>query len=267
MQKEGGIDRIKQWYDRLIEGIESETVLLAVTRLDSSASSKSSDRLRSRFLNYDGKENSLLIVDSLYAMTKLRDKVSFEHLFESYNLARACGLSSARGWFFEEIMHLWFRQNREPTGTIQGWVRSQGTSSEGILALVGRNIYWIPVTSNFANIDAAVLNGRVLLCLQYTVQTKHGFDPHTFWESFASKVHSKAETSFDSVEIWFVSPSDTNFHNDHVSYSQFISGGSLSRGEAKNIHISFLTAEVLCASASQLGDSVPQLEFLRSESA
>lgn len=53
-------------------------MLLATTRLDSSASSNSIDRLCSRFINYDGKENSLLIVDTFYAMTQLREEVSFD---------------------------------------------------------------------------------------------------------------------------------------------------------------------------------------------
>ena len=156
-------------------------------------------------------------------------------------------------------MHLWFRKNGRPT--IQHWERSQGTGAAGVLALDGQNKYWIPATSNFANIDAAFLSDRVLVCLQYTVSATHTFHPDTFWEKFAGQVYNKTETSFDSVAIWFVSPNGTNFQNTPNNYRHVISGGSRSKGQV-DVQISFHTAEVLCASASQLGDSVPQLEFL-----
>lgn len=163
-----GIRLIKKFYDGMITNLGQEKIALALTKSDSSASMNSSDRLRTRFLDYDGKGTSLLIVDSFYAMSKLRARLDFADFMSSYRLAEVCGLQSARGWFFEEIVHLWFKNSETPL--ITQWLQTDDTAAEGVEKLDQKNLYWIPATSNFANIDAAFVCGSVLVCLQYTVR-------------------------------------------------------------------------------------------------
>jgi hypothetical protein len=182
----------------LIDYLGQEKIVLAHTKMDSSASANSSDRLRTRFLNYDGKGNSLLIVDSFYAMTKLRDRLDFDDFMSAFLLAGECGLQSTRGCFFEEIMHSWFEKT-EPY-----WLRSEGIAAEGITAFDRTNLYWIPATSNFANVDAAFVCGSILVCLQYTVKEQHAFDKERFWQDVAN--HVRMAVPFTSAVVWFVSP-------------------------------------------------------------
>lgn len=118
----GGIDQVKKWFDDLITGVGQEKIVLAVTKTDSHAAIAHSDKLRTRFINYDGNGTSLLIVDSLYAISKLKGRLDLDDFVSSFNLAGACGLQSARGWFLEEIMHLWFK--KKDSALIEDWVRS-----------------------------------------------------------------------------------------------------------------------------------------------
>lgn len=77
----GGLLRIKDWFDFLVERFGQ--IVLALTKTDSFASAISSDRLRTRFLNYDGRGSSLLVVDSRYAMTKLKGWLDFDDFLSS----------------------------------------------------------------------------------------------------------------------------------------------------------------------------------------
>ena len=261
----GGIHRIERWYDDLIADLGQEKFVLAHTKTDSSASASSSDRLRTRFCNYDGKGSSLLIVDSRYAMTKLRGRLDFDDFMSSFLLAGVCGLQSARGWFFEEIMHLWFKNTESPL--ITDWVRSEGTAAEGITAINRTNLYWIPATPNFANIDAAFVCGSSLVCLQYTVSEEHAFNKESFWQDFASHVR-EVGVPYTSAVIWFVSPLGTNFQNTHTAYSQpyAVANTALrSQGALPSISISFEAAEVTCESADTVNRTATQLGFLDEE--
>lgn len=259
--KVGGLQGIKKYFDDLIFSLGQEKVVLAFTKTDSSASVSSSDRLRTRFLNYDGKGSSLLIVDSFYAMTQLRGRLDFDDFMSSFLLAGVCRLQSARGWFFEEIMHLWFKNTGSPL--ITDWVRSKGDATEAIAAINRKNLYWIPAAPNFANIDAAFVCGSILVCIQYTVSQQHGFNKQTFWQDFAS--HVRATVPFTSVAIWFVSPRGTNFKNTHTAYSQpYTDAGTAlrSQGPLPNIAVSFEEAEVTCESTDSVNRTTPELGFL-----
>ena len=249
----------------MLFGFGQEKVVLAMTKTDSHASMLSSDRLRTRFCNYDGKGTSLLIIDSQYAMSRLRARLDFNDFVSSYNLANVCGLQSARDWFFEEIMHLWFK--RKDTPLIEDWVRSEGDAAEGIKEFTREKMYWIPATSNFANIDAAFAYQNVLVCIQYTARQQHGFDKDTFWQDFADKVHTVVP--FFSVAVWFVSPAGTGFQNSHASYSQpyaAATGKALrSQGSLPLIPVSFQTAEVTCASTDMINMTAPKMAFLNED--
>lgn len=255
MQQEGKV-QIRKWFDDLLSGFGPEKIQLAITKTDSHASTNSSDRLRTRFIDYDGKGTSLLIVDSQYAMSRLRDRLDVGDFVSSYNLATVCGLQSARGWFFEEIMHLWLKRKGVPL--IEDWIRSVGNAAEGIKDLDREKRYWIPATSNFANIDAAFVYQHVLVCIQYTVRRQHGFDKATFWQDFAGRVHTVVP--FSAVAVWFVSPNGTDFQNTHEGYNQAYAAGSLPL-----VPVSFGTAEVACASTDILDMAAPEMAFLNEE--
>lgn len=99
----------------------------------------------------------------------------------THNLGTVCGLQSARGWLFAEIMHLWF--NRKDMPIIEDWVSSVGDSAaQGIKDLDREKRNWIPArsTSNFAFVIQ-----NVLVCIQNTVTQQHDFDKVTFWQDFA----------------------------------------------------------------------------------
>mmetsp|Transcript_8058 Transcript_8058/g.20217 ORF Transcript_8058/g.20217 Transcript_8058/m.20217 type:complete len:561 (+) Transcript_8058:28-1710(+) len=258
--------QIRKWFDDLLSGFGQEKVQLAITKTDSHASMNSSDRLRTRFVDYDGSGTSLLIVDSQYAMSRLRARLDVGDFVSSYNLATVCGLQSARGWFFEEIMHLWFK--RKDTPLIEDWIRSVGDAAEGIKVLDREKRYWIPATSNFANIDAAFAYQNVLVCIQYTVRQQHGFDKVTFWQDFAGRVHKVVP--FSSVAVWFVSPNGTGFQNTHEGYNQTYAAATgtalRSRGSLPLVPVSFDTAEVTCVSTEMVDMTAPKMAFLNEES-
>ena len=263
--QEDGKGKITKWFDDLLTGFAREKIHLATTRTDSHASMDHSDRLRTRFIDYDGKGTSLLIVDSQYAISRLRARLDVGDFVSSYNLATVCGLQSARGWFFEEILHLWFK--RKDTPLIEDWIRSAGDAAEGIKNLDRKQRYWIPATSNFANIDAAFVYQNVLVCIQYTVGKQQDFDQVTFWQDFAGRVHTVVP--FLSIAVWFVSPSGTGFRNTHEGYNQTYSAatgtGTPSQGKLFLVPISFGTAEVSCESTDTLDMTAPKMAFLKEE--
>lgn len=155
--------------------------------------------------HYDGTGTSLLIVDSLCAMSKLKGQLESDDFALSFNLAGACGLQSARGWFFEEIMHLWFKKFKEDSALIEDWVQCVGAAAEGITCFNSAKPCWMPPMPNFANVDAAFVCGTVLVCIQCTVRKTHDFNRDAFWQDFALKV--RMTVPFDSITVWFVSPS------------------------------------------------------------
>lgn len=260
-----GAAKIKSWFDKLIADFGQEKIVLALTKKDSSASASSSDRLRTRILNYDGKGSSLLIVDSLYAVTQLRGRLHFGDFISPFLLAGACQLQSARGWFFEEVMHLWFKTMESPP--ITKWIRSQAEAGAhgGVADLNCEELYWIPATSNFASIDAAFVFRSILVCVQYTVKRTHEFDAVSFWQDFAGRVRNTV--SFGSVAIWFVSPHKTDFQILHTGYRQPHAADSTSMslrsdGPVPTMEVSFHKAEVTCESADTLNRTASQLDFL-----
>jgi len=258
----GGIDEVKKWFDDLIDGFGQEKIVLAVTKTDSHAAIAHSDRLRTRFINYDGKGASLLIVDSFYAISKLKGRLALDDFISSFDLAGVCGLQSGRGWFFEEIMHLWFK--KKDSLVIEDWVRTVGGAAQGIKYLNRAKLYWIPATPNFANIDAAFVFGNILVCIQYTVKKDHDFNRDTFWQDFASQV--RTAVSFASIAVWFVSPDGTDFQNAHSNYDQPyapVDGTALrSLGQLPSMRVSFKIAEVKCGSTELVNTTAPQLPFL-----
>lgn len=139
----------------------------------------------------------------------------------------------------------------------------QGDAAEGIKALDREKRYWIPATSNFANIDAAFAYQNVLVCIQYTVRQQHGFDEFTFWQDFAGRVHTVVP--FSSVAVWFVSPKGTDFQNTHEGYNQTCAatGTALrSQGPLPLVPVSFGTVEVTCASTDMVDITAPEMAFL-----
>lgn len=196
---------------------------------------------------------------------QLRGRLDFGDFISPFLLAGVCNLQSARGWFFEELMHLWFKTVKP--APITKWVRSQKEDGArgGISALKCEELYWIPSISNFANIDAAFVYHSKLVCVQYTVRTAHEFDGTTFWQDFASRVRSIV--SFSSIAVWFVTPRQTDFQLSHSNYEQPYAADSASVSlrsvsTVPTIHVSFHKAEVTCDSADSLGKTASQLGFL-----
>ena len=216
--------KVEAWYDQVIEAAGKEKIKLAITSQGATGEATSSDRLRTRFHNQTDGTNRM-IVDSEYCFCKLSDRLESSDLMESYNLARALRLQAARGWFYEEIIHRWFQNTVVPE--LGSFMKGLGTNAEGVQQLLtgiqhlaGTTIYWAPSKPNFANIDAALLIGRTLICFQYTVQSTHKFDGDTLYVDIVG-VLLGAGIQIERVQVVFVTPEDAAFsYGEHSDFTK-----------------------------------------------
>jgi hypothetical protein len=215
--------KVKDWYDEVVGAAGKERIKLAITSEGATGEVTNSDRLRTRFHDQITKSNRM-IVDSEYCFGKLSDRLESTDLIESYNLALALQLQAARGWFYEEIIHRWFQT---PVVPQVEFMKGVGTNADGVrqllekIQLVGNTfIYWAPSKPNFANIDAAILIGRTLICFQYTVQSTHTFVRDTLYENIVG-VLLIAGIAIERVQVVFVTPKDANFsYSEHSNFAK-----------------------------------------------
>ena len=142
---------------------------------------------------------------------------------DAYNVAIALGLRGVQGTLYEEILHKWFEKNLPSplTSCYRNVSTSQlsGKASIGFLNAV--NLYWVPSTPNFANIDAAwivwIKQKQCLHCIQYTIDNTHGFNSTTFEVNFLAEVLKKFP-HITEVRIYFVVPSGVTFVHSHDDF-------------------------------------------------
>ena len=76
-----------------------------------------------------------MIVDSRYLFNSLSQQISLHDLLDPYDMATALGLSAARGWFYEEILHRAFQVfKNDSTTLIMDWKKFPGTGVQGAAA-------------------------------------------------------------------------------------------------------------------------------------
>lgn len=79
----------------------------------------------------------------------------------------------------------------------------------------------MPSTSNFGNIDAAILlQDGTLLCLQYTVGATHGFNFFTFRQQFLGQLEKDILDQVQRIIVKFVVPYGTDFKTIFVPIRQ-----------------------------------------------
>lgn len=83
-------------------------------------------------------------------------------------------------------------------------------------------LYWKPNIPNFANIDAAILlEDGMLLCLQFTVDTAHGFNFKTFKSDFLDQILEQIRSQVKIIVIKFVIPIEKQtFSSVRVPHAQ-----------------------------------------------
>mmetsp|Transcript_5782 Transcript_5782/g.10242 ORF Transcript_5782/g.10242 Transcript_5782/m.10242 type:complete len:408 (-) Transcript_5782:48-1271(-) len=189
----------------LVNRVDETKIRLVMTTTSRSNDDDSGnpDRLRTMFNGESASDrlvNAIQIVDSTYVMQLLRGRLTLESYLKALKLGKAIRSGAVVGIFFEEVLHQWFRDSL-PTG-ITRVCTSTGTGAEGVRQLREKGIYWIPCIPNFANIDAAVVIGRVLYVFHYTKRPDHSFNKDTFWQHFVTVVRGAVE--FDRVHVYIV---------------------------------------------------------------
>ena len=105
---------------------------------------------------------------------------------------------------------------------ILGHIEGEGTGKESVKLLNAVWLYWKPSIPNFSNIDAAILlEDGTLLCLQFTVDTVHGFNFKTFKSNFLDHIPAKIRSQVEKIVVKFVIPSEKGeFSSVRVPHAQ-----------------------------------------------
>jgi hypothetical protein len=135
--------------------------------------------------------DALQVVDSLYVLRRLCEKLDMEPFFKAYKLSQNVKVEPAQGLYFEKIVHQWFlkySKGADSNRPIQEVCFSTGSKAEGVRQLSKPYMYWVPSTSNFPTIDSALVLNNTLFAFQITIQVSHGFDEKKFESSFVKPV-------------------------------------------------------------------------------
>ena len=196
--------QVQSDFDTLLVRLSDQQVAIAVQSTERNDNEKSYDRIRTMF-EVEGQQTPVQRVDSIYVLNKLCQKVAIKEWFSAYQLGVSIGDGTLQGVTFERCIHVWFFQTKPPPIAAVCW--SQGTSTAGISQLNSANVYRIPSTTNFSNIDSAVVIGSQLYALQITCQKKQKvFDGKTFMENFVEVVRAGMKIQFTEVHVILVVP-------------------------------------------------------------
>ena len=184
---------------------------LALVSPVSSASRNSIDSVRSMFRNKYGA--AFQIVDSQHILSLLKHKITTEKYLNSFKLALQENQKAVAGYHFEAMMHSVFCEATHTVkDPVQESLKATGSGHDGVQQLVRKSMYWMPSTTNFANIDAALVDkDGVVFCVQYTVQADHTFNSTTFPTKFLKRLPQQLGAQKDeSARIIYVVPDDVD---------------------------------------------------------
>jgi hypothetical protein len=202
-----------------------------------------------------------MLLASPYVAGLLQSKLTVEDMLKALNFAQNSRIGSLYGWHFElwahkvtEIAIDKWRQEVEETmvegskrqsGKNLGHVEGQGTGKESVKFLDATWLYWKPSIPNFANIDAAILlEDGTLMCLQFTVDTAHGFNFKTFKSDFVDQIPEQIRSQVKKIVVKFVIPIEKEtFSSVRVPHAQ----------------------AVTCTSVVDNEDGSPQVHYVRSK--
>lgn len=176
---------------------------LAVASTSRNQEKEYPDQLRTMFAAVKQSQDKMLalqVVDSEFVLSLLRSVVSveIEALFAAYQLSgNSPAAKHAQGYYFEEIIHQWILL-RKPHPVQKACWFAEG-AKEVPQMLAESKLYWIPVVSNFPNIDSALVYDDTLYAFQFSVGGGHEFNDTTFRRGFVDVVRSNR--AFQNVEL------------------------------------------------------------------
>jgi hypothetical protein len=137
-------------------------------------------------------------VDSKFLWKALSQKLGLERFVKEYDLADKIKNGSLAGWHFESTVHAWFLEvsgNRK--GSLIKTVSSIDTSFDknDKQLIKTRNVYWIPPSVNFPNIDSAIVINKTLFAFQVTISKSHTFQASSFFRDFLETMKALEITS------------------------------------------------------------------------
>jgi hypothetical protein len=168
---------------------------------------------------------SFLVVDSRFKLFDLANRVDVDKWVSAYDLVKSACHRNIQVGFFAMAFHKWIQTNgtvdTKKTSPIYSVCMSEGKAAEGVGMLTKRNMYWIPSTENYSNIDSAIVIDNNLHVFQMTIKTNHKFNPTTFIANFALPVWEMLP--FNAVFIHIVTPLDIETAFDYKDFTEKLS--------------------------------------------
>jgi hypothetical protein len=173
--------------NRVRDLASSKWTKLAIASTSRPYSEEDLDQIRTMFAavnQADDKMQALQIVDSEFVLKRLCSigPVDVEALFAAYQLAgKSRAAMDAQGYYFKEVIHQWILLRRPHPVT---------NACRCTEMMTERKLYWIPVVSNFPNVDAALIYEDALYAFQFAVGGGYKFDDTTFCRGFVDVINS-----------------------------------------------------------------------------
>jgi hypothetical protein len=225
LEKTSSVQDERQSIDTIVaqEGVW-EKLELAYQSTALSSSENSIDRLRAMFAQPLGSGyTTVQYIGTPYLLRLIRSKITLKKTMEGLHFAENSGIQALYGWHFELFGHKVFMESsghrRRRRCHSFKYKEGEGTGNQSVKQLDASNVYWMPSTSNFANIDAAIALNKILYCIQYTVSSSHSFNCHTFAD-FLEALPPEFRRALRKVIVVFVVPSDMTFRNVVIPKSQ-----------------------------------------------
>jgi hypothetical protein len=175
------------------------------------------DRLRTMLRATSGDIDNLmfsfLVVESPFKLLYAANRVDVAQWVEAYNKVKVGCPQFIGGGFFEMAVHRWIQTNGTYTASKSSPIKkvcwSVGTGTEDVDMMMKRNMYCVPSTCDFSNIDSVLVVDNILHVFQMTAEKQLDFNLYTFVENFALPVWKTSPFNF--VFIHVVIPSGTTF--------------------------------------------------------
>jgi hypothetical protein len=202
--------------NQMLGELSKNDIILAGSETDL-AGGKNQDRLRTMFRaisgDIDERMASCFVVEAPFKLLYAANRVAVAQWVEAYNKVKVGCPKFIGGGFFEMAVHRWIQTNGTDTANKSSPIKnvcwSVGTGADDVDMMMKRNMYFVPSTCNFSNIDSALVVDNILHVFQMTAGKQHSFNLMTFVNNFALPVWKTLPFNF--VFIHVVIPSGTTF--------------------------------------------------------
>jgi hypothetical protein len=168
-------------------------------------SSSTSDMNKIRIVFRDDLKNfgrplATQFVDSKFLWKALSQKLGTERFVNEYKYDAETQNSSMAEWHFESTVHAWFSElivGQQEEDPIIRTVSNLSTTSDkdNDQLIKERKQYWIPPSTNFRNVDSALVIDDTLYAFQVTVSKDHPFNASSFFHDFLGTMKAFNVTS------------------------------------------------------------------------